>query len=157
MGVLPLKTVCLNLGELGEAFYCNSSRVRLLIILRWVQRLHPRILLCVSLEAEPGPGCTLVSWLLLPCLCVPSLPWLADVWICPLGVKEGHGGWICPLQIQNRRHRKASIPRSPHRVYLVSGFLGNCQYSRYLFPFLCIPNWYNHKQTFNKASVGNKI
>ena len=102
-------------------------------------------------------GCTIVSWLLLPCVCIPSLSWLADVWICPLGVKEGHGGWICPLQIQNRRHRKTSIPRSPHRVYLVSGFLGNCQYSRYLFPFLCIPNWYNHKQTFNKASVGNKI
>lgn len=115
-GVLPLKTVCLNLREHGEAFYCNSSRVGLLVILRWVQGLHPRILLGVSLEAEPGPGCTLVSWLLLPCLCVPSLN--LDVWIC-LASQGRSWSWICPLQTQNRGHRKTSIPRSPHRVYLV--------------------------------------
>ena len=40
-------------------------------------------------------GCTIVSWLLLLCLCVPSLPCLATVWICPLGLREGHGGFPC--------------------------------------------------------------
>ena len=38
-------------------------------------------------------GCTIVSWLLLSCLCVPSLPWLATVHICPLELREGPGGW----------------------------------------------------------------
>ena len=52
-----------------------------------------RLLLPVSLEVEPG--CTIVSWLLLPCLCIPSFPWLATVW-------------------------KASMPRSPTGSGLVS-------------------------------------
>ena len=30
----------------------------------------------------------LVSWLLLPYFCIPSLPWLATVWICPLEFRE---------------------------------------------------------------------
>ena len=34
------------------------------------------------------------SWLFLPCLCIPSLPWLATVWTCSLEIKEGHGGWL---------------------------------------------------------------
>ena len=45
-------------------------------------------------------GCSAVSWLFLPCLCIPSLPWLATVWTCPLGLREGQGGWterlLCP-------------------------------------------------------------
>ena len=43
-------------------------------------------------------GCTIVSWLLLPGLCIPSLPWLAPVWTCPLEV------WTCP---QERRLNEA--------------------------------------------------
>ena len=42
-------------------------------------------------------GCTIVSWLLLPCLCIPSLPWLATVWACPLEFREGHESWIKPI------------------------------------------------------------
>ena len=34
-------------------------------------------------------GCTIVSWLLLPSLCMPSLSWLATVWTCPLELREG--------------------------------------------------------------------
>ena len=34
-------------------------------------------------------GCTVVSWLLLPCLCIPCLPWLVTIWICPLEFREG--------------------------------------------------------------------
>ena len=35
-------------------------------------------------------GCTIVSWL--SYLCISSLPWLADVWICCLGLRAGQGG-----------------------------------------------------------------
>ena len=38
-------------------------------------------------------GCTVVSWLLLPCLCIPSLRWLTAIWTCPLDLREGLGGW----------------------------------------------------------------
>ena len=38
-------------------------------------------------------ACTVVSWLLLLCICIPSLPWLATVRICPVGLREGHGVW----------------------------------------------------------------
>ena len=37
-------------------------------------------------------GGTIVSCLLPPCLCIPSLPCLAAVWTCPLELREGHGG-----------------------------------------------------------------
>ena len=42
-------------------------------------------------------GCTIVSWLLLPCLCIPSLSWLASVWTCLLDLREGPGGWMKPI------------------------------------------------------------
>ena len=38
-------------------------------------------------------GCTII-WLLLLCFCIPSLPWSAIVWICPLGLRKGQGGWM---------------------------------------------------------------
>ena len=38
-------------------------------------------------------GCTIVSWLPLPCFCIPSLPRLTTLWIRPLELREGHGGW----------------------------------------------------------------
>ena len=41
--------------------------------------------------------CATVSWLLLLCLPVPSLPWLTTVWTCPLELREGHGGWMKPI------------------------------------------------------------
>ena len=42
-------------------------------------------------------GCTIVSWLFLLCFCIPSLPWLATVWICPLELREGQGVWMKPI------------------------------------------------------------
>ena len=42
-------------------------------------------------------GHTIVSWLLLPCFCIPTLPWLAAVWTCPLELREGHRGWLKPI------------------------------------------------------------
>ena len=34
-----------------------------------------------------------IFWLLLPCLCIFSLPWLATIPICSLELRKGHGGW----------------------------------------------------------------
>ena len=42
-GLLPLKTVCPHLGDFGEEFYSNGSRVDLLIRLGYVQGLHALI------------------------------------------------------------------------------------------------------------------
>ena len=39
-------------------------------------------------------GCTIVSWLLFPCLWIFSLLWLAIIWTCPLELMEGCGGWM---------------------------------------------------------------
>ena len=65
----------------------------------WVTKLNcgsvksSNILVCVSLEGEPGPCLMGSSWLLLSCLCIPSLPWLATLGICPLGLRKDHGVW----------------------------------------------------------------
>lgn len=37
---------------------------------------------------------TIVSWLLLPSFFILSLPWSAPDWICPLELRECHGGWM---------------------------------------------------------------
>ena len=60
-------------------------------------------------------GCTIVSWLLLPCLCIPSLPWLATVQICPLELREGPGVWgLFP----RNGGQKGFCAQEPHRVLL---------------------------------------
>ena len=43
------------------------------------------------------PQRVIVSWLLLLGLLIPSLLWLATVWIFPLKLREGHGGWMGPI------------------------------------------------------------
>ena len=55
-------------------------------------------------------GFTIVSWLLLLCLSIPSLPWLATVKFAILELRTGHGGGS--LFFTNKKW-KASIPRSP--------------------------------------------
>ena len=40
---------------------------------------------------------TNIFWLSLPCFCIPSLPWLAIVWICPLKFRKDLGGWTKPI------------------------------------------------------------
>ena len=52
------------------------------------------MLLCISLEEEPRPCLnhfSIVSWLLLFCLCIPFLLWWATVWIYPLEFREDLG------------------------------------------------------------------
>ena len=50
-------------------------------------------------DEEPGPlfyHCT--SFLTaLPLFLLPSLPWLATVWICLLELREGQGSWMKPI------------------------------------------------------------
>ena len=51
-----------------------------------------------SLEAEPRTlpqSCTIISWWLAPPLSLhpPPLLWLATVWICFMGLREGLGDW----------------------------------------------------------------
>ena len=126
-GLMPLKTVCLNLGGFGEEFYSSGSRVELLTRMRvctglalfysglrwswWASWGYQTVTFSLehipfvgsfSSAEEPkdpvtcllwtrilSPGCTIVSWLLLPCLHIFSLSWLATVWICPLELREG--------------------------------------------------------------------
>ena len=79
------------------------------------------------LQGDQGPP---PSLLLLPCLCISSLPWSATVWTCPLELREGRGGeslFISHTQeITARcgwwRHRKASVHRSPTGSCWVSWF-----------------------------------
>ena len=87
-------------------------------------------------------GCTTVSWLFLPCLCIPSLPWLATVWTCLLELREGHGSWMKPISCNQRNggHRKAFVPRSPTGPCLVLLPLasGLCQALLIFFFFVCL-------------------
>ena len=53
-------------------------------------------------------GCTIVSSLLLPVLCIPSLPWLATIWTCPLELRRGQGGWS--LFPTNRKWETEKLP-----------------------------------------------
>ena len=68
--------------------------------------------------APPGKPCTIVSWLLLPCLCIPSLPWLATRWTCPLELRERHGGWSPFPTNKKRGTQKGFCAQEPHRVLL---------------------------------------
>ena len=87
-----------------------------------VQCLHSssKVLLCLlSLEGNQdlSRDFTIVSWLLLPCLCIPSLSWLAIVWTCLLELREGPGGWMNTISCnqENGGHWKTLCPGS-HRV-----------------------------------------
>ena len=64
--------------------------------------------------------CTIVSWLLFPCSCIPSLPWLATVWICPLELREGQGGWRLFPANKKRGTQKWFVPRRATQGHLVS-------------------------------------
>ena len=48
-------------------------------------------------------GYTIVPWLFLPCLCMPSLPWLASVLTCSLELRGGFGDWMWPISYNPER------------------------------------------------------
>ena len=47
-------------------------------------------------DQDPAPRLHLLSWLLLPCLHIPSLTWLTTVWTCPLKLRKHPGSWMKP-------------------------------------------------------------
>ena len=48
-----------------------------------------------------------------PWSCIPSLPSLTTVWICPLELRKGHGSWTKANNQRNEGHRKALRPGAP--------------------------------------------
>ena len=71
---------------------------------------------------DPAQGCTIVSWLLLPCF--PSTSHLSLISMFKQ-LREGPGGWRKPIS-PNQEKQKGFCAREPHRVLLcsISFFLG---------------------------------
>ena len=71
--------------------WCSRNPVLSLKLLSsiWVGALAPAelkdVVMCVPWGGTRTlpQDCTTVSWLLPPCFCIPSLPWLATIWTCP--------------------------------------------------------------------------
>jgi len=57
-------------------------------------------------------GCTIISWVSLLCLFIPSLSWLATVWTYPFCLRRGPGGWSVFPTNKKWGHRKAFVRRS---------------------------------------------
>ena len=75
---------------------------------------------CISwVEIRTLPrGCTII-WLLLLCFRIPSLPWSAIVWICPLGLRKGQGSWMKPTSYKQETENIEWIHTpEPHRILL---------------------------------------
>ena len=64
-------------------------------------------------------GCTIVSWLFLPCFCVPSLSWLTTIWLCVLEICKGQRGWMKPIFYdQEMRDTEMACIQKPHKALL---------------------------------------
>ena len=59
-----------------------------------------------------------VSWLLLPFLCILSLHQLATVLTCPLEHREGHGGWSLFPTNKKWKTQKDFHAQEPHEFLL---------------------------------------
>ena len=69
-----------------------------------------------------------VSWQLLLCFYIPSLAWMATVWICPLEHRGGHGGWMNPNSYKEELEdiERICIQECPTGVTGKSLFLTSC-------------------------------
>lgn len=97
-----------------KAFFSQRS-IRKITFILGVQDAH--IVVCISWE---GPrtlprGCPRVSWLFFPCLCIPSFPWSATVWISPLEPREGQGDWMKPISYRPKWDTERICTCEPHR------------------------------------------
>ena len=81
-------------------------------------------------------SCSIVSWLFLHCLFIPSLPQLATVWNCLLELREYHGDWIRPISYrqENGGWRNAFVPRSP----IESSSASKQRYLLYINMWMCV-------------------
>ena len=73
-----------------------------------------KILSCVFLEEEQGPCPN--NALLLPGLCIPSIPWLENAFWNSGKVMAAEA---YSLKLSNEEHRKASVPRNPTETTLI--------------------------------------
>ena len=81
---------------------------------------HRGIVMCISWGTRtPSWGCTVASWCLFLSFYIPSLPWEANVWICPWNsgrprrLNEAYF-----LQTRNGGHRKDLYPGGPHLIFV---------------------------------------
>ena len=67
-------------------------------------------------------GCTNVYRLLLPCICILSLPWLTTVLTCPLELREGHEDWSLFPVIKRSIGHKDFCAQEPCRKWVRTRF-----------------------------------
>ena len=72
----------------------------------WQAAVHGVARVRTQLKWLSTHTCTLVS--------ASPAPWLATIWICPLGLKEGHGSWSLFPTNKNRGTKRLLCPGSPH-------------------------------------------
>ena len=78
-----------------------SSRVGAL-----VPQKNSEILLCCALWRNQDSAPRFHSFLTPLLFCVPSLSWLAAVWICPLELRESPGGWKKPISYKKETNEE---------------------------------------------------
>ena len=103
------EVIILHLGG-GPVLYKNSKTLLCIFFLVGTRTL--------------SQGCTTI-WLFLLCFCIPSLPWLAIVWIHPLELREGQGGWMKPISYRQETENTEQICTPEHHRVLLSFNLGN--------------------------------
>ena len=71
------------------------------------------IVLCIpwGRARTPPYSCSIVNWLLLLCIYICSLPFLARVWSCPLELREGHGNWMKPIAYNYKKKKMRDTER----------------------------------------------
>ena len=78
-------------------------------LFQWVSSLHQAAkVLQLQLQHQFFQWVFRIPWLFLPCLCIPSLLWVATIWICSLELREGHGDWS--LFPTNRKRDPEGLP-----------------------------------------------
>ena len=101
--------------------------------------------------------CTIVSWLLFPCVSISSLPRIITLWICPLELRESLGGWSYFPTNKELGIWRSFCTREGATVYcLVSVFLTLfflCFLS--LYPYLLFIFFFLIKLTAAKISFKN--
>ena len=108
LGVSKSRIRLSNWTKLNRWFFSGMKNADILKALK-------HIVMCIPLGwTRTLPWvCTIGSWRSLPCFNIPYLPWLAIVGICPLELREGHGGWSQETRLE------AFCAQEPHRVLLV--------------------------------------
>ena len=106
--------------------------------------------------AMMGTPWAIVSWLFLPCLCIPFLPWLATLWICPLNsgrVKEAKVDFL--QETGHRKYVSLGASQGPSTVSRWNwSTLGGAGAGQYLFALTASVHWLSPASTFISLSKG---